>query len=160
DPRVAPGCELLVADGDVRAEEGDEDGERRAQPLPPRLEVVPELVDQDQGDEARGELPAPEQRVSANGDEDAGELDRTESVLGHEPAPEAGRRQQPLGGAAPGGAGVNRLVVPGDLGRFHGFTVAGRKGTTLRAPADPFLAAFVDLLLPQRNRLLEPVDRL
>src|SRR5436189_1458814 len=29
-----------------------------------------------------------------------------------------------------------------------------------RASADPFLAACVDLLLPQRNRLLERVDRL
>ena len=68
-----------VAQRDVRAEERDEDGELRVEALPLRLDVVPELVDEDQEDEADGERPAPDQRVAADRDEDA--RDRRETEL-------------------------------------------------------------------------------
>ena len=62
DEPVLPGAER-AADRDERAEERDEHRQRGLVALPPRLDEVAELVDEDQRDEADAEAPAPEQRV-------------------------------------------------------------------------------------------------
>ena len=83
DERVPPGVERLAAQGDVGAEERDEDGQLRVQPLPARLDVVPELVHEDEEDEPDAEAPAPDQGVAADRDEDAEELQRAGDLQQH-----------------------------------------------------------------------------
>ena len=159
DPGQPPGRQLLRPERDECSEEGHEDRPVRVQAQPPRLDEVPELVDQDQGDEADRDAPAPDQGVAADGDEDAAELREREAVLGGRPDTDRDRRHEPLRQLAPVRAGMDRLVVAGDLGRLHEITVAGSPASGLRAAPDPLLAALVDLLLPERHDLLEPVDR-
>ena len=83
DERVPPRIERLVAERDVGAEEGDEDGYLRVEPLPLRLDVVPELVDEDEEDEPEPEAPAPDQRVAADGEKHAEELQRAGDLEQH-----------------------------------------------------------------------------
>src|SRR5437667_54030 len=79
---------------DVRAEERDEHGQRGMEPLPAGFEVMPHLVDEDQKDEPDRELPAPDQRIAADSDEDRGELREGDAELEYgradddDPAPE------------------------------------------------------------------------
>ena len=73
----------MVAERDVRAEERDEDGNLRVEPLPLRLDVVPELVDEDEEDESEPERPAPDERVAADRNEDAEELERAGDLEEH-----------------------------------------------------------------------------
>src|SRR5215210_4027489 len=69
DERLPPGVQRVLLQQDRRAEERDEHGRTDVEPLPPRLEIVAELVHEEQEDEADGELPAPEERVRGDRDE-------------------------------------------------------------------------------------------
>ena len=69
-------------------------GKLRVEPLPARLDVVPELVHEDEQDEADAEAPAPDQRVAADGDEDAEELERAGDLQQHR-AGDEDRREEP-----------------------------------------------------------------
>ena len=113
DEGVAPGIEGLVAQGDVRAEERDEHRQLRVQPLPARLDVVAELVDEDEEHEADAEAPAPDEGVAADRDEDAEELQRAGDLQQHG-AGDEDRRQD----AAPDGPRLVGSVAharrPGD----------------------------------------------
>ena len=85
DPGVHPGVEAHVAERDVRAEERDEDRQLRIEPEPLRLDVVAELVDEDEQDDADAELPAPDQRIAADREEDPEELEDERAELDHDP---------------------------------------------------------------------------
>src|SRR6476469_664561 len=65
----------------VRPEERHEDGQLRVQPLALRLDEVAHLVQEDQQDEAGRELPAEEERIGGERNEDARELDEDERTL-------------------------------------------------------------------------------
>src|SRR5947209_6871184 len=108
------------------------------------LDEVPQLVDQDQRDEADRDPPAPDQRIAADRHEEAGELGDREPVLRDRAEPDRDRPQSPLEGLAPVRAGMDRLVVADDLGGIHGLTVAGSGAAGSRPAPDPLLAAFVD----------------
>ena len=101
DERVPPRIERLVAERDVGAEERDEHGQLRVQPLPPRLDVVPELVHEDEEDEADAEAPAPDERVAADRDEDAEELEGAGDLEQHAADDEERRQDAADGPAAP-----------------------------------------------------------
>src|SRR5207244_4669957 len=93
------------------AEEGDEDGPVWVEPFAGRFEVVTELVHEDEHDHAEREAPAPDQRVTAEGHEDRGEL-RQRAELQREPEQEDERRRQLAEEAAPvRAARLDRLVV-------------------------------------------------
>ena len=79
--QVPPRVEAGVLHRHVRAEERDEHRQRRVQTLAPRLDVVAQLVHEDQEHEADREPPAPEERVAADRDEDAEELQAGEAEL-------------------------------------------------------------------------------
>ena len=66
------------------------------QALPARLEVMTELVDEDEQDEADREAPAPDQRVGADREEDPEELERERAELDRKPG-----EQDERGGKAP-----------------------------------------------------------
>src|SRR5581483_1365338 len=129
DPGVLPRVEPLAADGHERAQEGDEDRQRRVQSLPSRLQVVAHLVHEDEEDEADAELPTPDERIAADGDEDRGELREGEAELEHQPEHDPERRPDPPGKPAPVEAlRVERLVVAQLARGFHARTVAARAG--------------------------------
>ena len=104
------------AQRDVGAEEGDEDGQLRIQPLTPRLDVVTELVDEDEQHEADAEAPPPDEGVAAHRDEDAEELQRPGDLQQHCTGNGNGREQAPepltLRPAAPGVSGSSLLTTP------------------------------------------------
>src|SRR5260221_220719 len=82
DQGVAPRREPRVPNAHVRAEERDEHRPGDLQPLPPRLDRVAELVDEQHQHEAERERPAPEpQLVRGNRDEEAEELHEDEAPL-------------------------------------------------------------------------------
>ena len=139
DPGQPPRRQLLRPERHERSEEGHEDRPVRVQAQPPRLDEVAELVDQDQGDEADRDAPAPDQGVAADSDEDAAELREREAVLGGRPDSDHDRRHEPLPQLAPVRAWMDRLVVAGDLGRLHDLTVAPQvgSGTDRRSPSRP-----------------------
>src|SRR5581483_5785241 len=174
DERVPPRVEGHVLERDVGAEEGEEDGQRGVEALPLRLHVVAQLVHQDERDEPDRELPPPDQRVAADGDEDAEELEREGAELdrhpdhGGERRPDAHEHVSQRALAADGtvarigireGRRLERVVRPGR----HVYTLRRAAHVALLAGsaslADPLLAAHVDLLLPQRHARLERVDR-
>src|SRR5258708_30815490 len=98
DTRSLPGVPARVLD--VRAEERHEHRPRRVQTLARGLEVVAHLVQEDQDDDTESELPAPDQRVAAEGDEDRRELDQ-EPELRRESSEEDDRREDLPREAAP-----------------------------------------------------------
>ena len=95
DPGVHPRVEAHVAQRDVGAEERDEDRELGIEPGAPRLDVVAELVGEDQQDEADARTPAPDQRVAADGEEHAEELQDEHAELEDDPDGDGERREQP-----------------------------------------------------------------
>src|SRR6266540_1970944 len=111
DERVLPGVERRVLDQHVGAEEGDEGWKGDVETLPPGLEVVPHLVHEDEQDEPDRETPSPDQRVAADGDEDAQELEDREPELEHEPDHHGERRPDLLQEALPGRLRVDRPVA-------------------------------------------------
>jgi hypothetical protein len=72
---------------------------------------VAHLVDEDQQDEPDRELPAPDQRVAADGDEDRGELREREAELRDQADRDRDRRPDPARERAPERLGVDRPVV-------------------------------------------------
>src|SRR5207248_7132081 len=70
-----------------------------------------ELVHEDQQHEADPELPAPDQRVAADGDEDRRELREREAELDDEAEDDCDRRPDPPRDRAPRRLGVDRPVV-------------------------------------------------
>ena len=128
-------------------------GSRHLEPLPPRLDDVAELVHEDQQHEAERERPAVEpERVRRDGDEEAEELDEDEAPLerggadGEREPADALERFRMLGRRR----GLDRLVVAHLV----------HHSVHSRSASQPLLAALVELFLPERNRLLERVDRL
>ena len=87
-------------------------GQRGVEPAPARLDEVAELVHEDQEHEADRELPAPEQRIAADRDEDRRELREREAELDDQP--ERRPRSAPRSSApatatpAPGGSAGSR----------------------------------------------------
>ena len=139
-----------------------------SRPCTLRLDVVAELVHEDQQHEPDREPPAPDQRVAADREEDPEELEREhpeleERARGDARASAAIRpRQRParavvLARERRGLRRRHRLEVAGRSGRSS--TCRPSPGAGSRSLPDPFLAAHVDLLLPQRHGLLERVDR-
>ena len=88
------GSKRHVPERDVGAEERQEDGQLRIEPLALRLEVVAELVDEDQEHEADRERPPPDQRVPADRDEDPEELQDDEAELRDRRDHDEQRRQE------------------------------------------------------------------
>ena len=80
--------------------------------LPPRLDEVAELVDEDQRDEADGEAPAPQQRVPADREEERAELDEDEAELDREAEQDGDRRPGLPQQVAEAASRLDRLVVP------------------------------------------------
>src|SRR6476469_176638 len=96
----------------VGAEEGDEHRQLRTEPFALRLDVVPELVDEDQQHEPDCELPAEDQRIRSDGDEDARELHEHEPELRRRDHERDHRADQLADAAGPiRAARVDRLVV-------------------------------------------------
>ena len=93
--RVHPRVEAHVPKCDVGAEERDEDRELRVEPRPLRLDVVAELVDEDEQDDADRELPAPDERVAADREEDPEELEHEGAELDEHAERHGERREQP-----------------------------------------------------------------
>ena len=94
---LLPRIEGLVAEGDVGADERDEDRNLRVQALPFRFDVVPQLVYKDEKDEAEAEAPAPDKRVTADGEEDAEGLERARDLEEHSTDDEAAAaRMRPI----------------------------------------------------------------
>src|SRR4051794_8419657 len=82
------------------------------QSLSPCLEEMAELVHEDQQHEADCELPAPDQGVAPDGDEDAEELDGGEAELGDQEDRRADRCPDPPKQPAPVGAPrMDRVVL-------------------------------------------------
>src|SRR5262249_18685577 len=69
EARLAPRVVRHLLHRDQRTHERDEHRHRDRQPLPPRLEHVPHLVDEEQSDEAEREPPRPEQQVRPERDD-------------------------------------------------------------------------------------------
>src|SRR3954470_5542994 len=109
--RVLERVQRRVLDQHVRPEEGDEPRNRDLEPLPLALEEVAELVDQDHRDEADAELPAPDERVGGDRDEETEELEREEAELDREAHGRRERSPQLAEQAPPARLGVDRLVV-------------------------------------------------
>src|SRR4029077_16182356 len=100
-----------VLDRHVGAQEWDEAGDRDVEPLPLRLDEMTELVDEDQRHEADAELPAPDQRVRADRDEQAEELEDEEAELDDQADDHHDRPPDLPGHALPARLRVDRLVV-------------------------------------------------
>ena len=103
--------ERRVLDRDVRAEEWDEARDRDVEPLPLGLDEVAELVDEDQRDEADAELPAPDQRVRADRDEQAEELEDEEAELDDQAEHDRDRAPRSFTRRSSARLRVDRLVV-------------------------------------------------
>ena len=120
EARLAPDVVRDLLQRDQGAEERDEHRRARLQPLAAGLEHVPELVDEEEQDEADREPPAPEQRVGRDRDEpgerrpDELELEDRERgglELPEQRAEERERHPQPANDELPRRLGVDRLVV-------------------------------------------------
>src|SRR6185503_13026800 len=77
------------------AEERDEDRQLRVEAEPLRLDVVPELVDEDQQDDADSEPPAPDERVPADREKDPEELETEGAELDEQAERDGNRRRDP-----------------------------------------------------------------
>src|SRR5262245_2623775 len=124
-------------------EERDEERRRGRDALPPELDDVPELVDEDQKDEAEPEPPAPEQGVGGDRDEhrprgqEELELeDREEEELElREQRAEGGDRRPDLARKGlPARLRVDRLVVAEAVARVRAVPVGQRLVLGLRLP--------------------------
>src|SRR5207253_3079856 len=113
DQRAPPRRQARVPDRHVCAEERDERRERDVQSLPLRLDRMAHLVQEDQQDDPDAELPAPDQRVRGDGDEEAEELQEDEAELDCEPGDRGDWRPDPVEELLPvdAAAGLDRPVV-------------------------------------------------
>src|SRR6185437_8443170 len=100
-----------VLDRHVGAQERDEARDRDVESLPLRLDEMTELVDEDQRHEADTELPAPDQRVRADRDEEAEELEDEEAELDDQADYDRDRPPDLPRHALPARLRVDRLVV-------------------------------------------------
>src|SRR5262245_12149742 len=159
DPEALPRVHPCVADRHVGAEEGDEDGPRRVEPAPPRLDEVPKLVDEDQQHEADAELPAPEQRVAADRDEDRRELREGEAELEDQPDQDGDRRPELACERAPGRLRVDRAVLAlGKLGMLHAYGIStGRPSASIVGPEKMQSTWIVASLSPPYVPVLRPI---
>src|SRR5262245_34401138 len=127
-PRLGGGVLAAVAGEHHRAHERDEVDALDGDALPARLDHVPELVDEEERDEAGREAPAPEPRVRRHRDEHGPgggeELELEDEQRGRLELREQGgdrghrRRDAPAETAQPA-AGMDRLVAPQVAGVGH-----------------------------------------
>src|SRR5438132_8165 len=141
DQRVVPRVALLVSDQHVGADERDEGRQRHLEPLQLGRHEVAHLVDQDQQHEADAELPAPDQRIRADGDEDPEELEDDEAELDREPDQGGDRRPDPPHDPAPVvPVRMDRLVVAPRLAHRGEQRALLLDRQVLEAPLDVVLA--------------------